>query len=122
MAMPRKGSRSILVGDKLYRFRISGDNGLGIANLKVAIEAIAGGNFTTLVVDTSVLTPVDLWLVINTDGHAKARTTKIVYIKTSVIRVYIRQALDTGWNPTEKGKPFVLIADPDLVFRATKDI
>ncbi|MBC7807346.1 MAG: hypothetical protein H7145_14500 [Akkermansiaceae bacterium] len=112
MAMPKKGSRSIAVDEMPYRFRISGDNGRGIANLKVAVEAVADGNLTTLVVDTSVLTPIDIWLYINNpEEKKKALETRTVYITTAVVEAYIRQALAKGWKPTEKGKPFALVAD-----------
>ncbi len=106
--MPKKGSRSIVVDDVPYRFKIGGCGGY----LQVAVKAVAEGNLTTLLVNTSVRPPVDIWLLINEpEEFAEALAKRPVYVTTAAVEAYIRQALTEGWNPTTKGKPFLFVAD-----------
>ena len=95
MAMPKKGSRSIVINEVSYRWRTN-KSGL---NLLVSVEAVADGGANTLSVDTSVPLP---------NG---CPCCSGVLMTPAAVEAYIRQALAEGWNPTTKGKPFLFVAD-----------
>lgn len=111
MAMPKKGSRNIVVDGAACRWRIRGrpsySQEMGWSNLSVAIEPATedGTDVTRLVVDTSAPRP---------DADAVG-TDEIVSVTPAVVEAYIRLALKQGWNPVAKGKPFVLVADEGMV-------
>ena len=106
MAMPKKGSRSIVVDEVPYRWRLGGGSQAvrhGESNLSVSVEPVAdNGNITLLFVDTSVA-----WDECEMTGLNRHKSS----ITPAVIEAYIRLAFKQGWKPTEKGKPFLLVAD-----------
>jgi hypothetical protein len=106
MAMPKKGSRTIVVDGATYRWRIRGRITVaqteGEGNLMVAVEEVADTGVSTLLVDTSV--PRE-WFSFS--GYQTP-------ITPAAVQTYIRLALQQGWKPTQKGKPFVLVADEEI--------
>lgn len=109
MAMPKKGSRSIVVDEVPYRWRLRGEREY---NMTVAIEPITDGAMSSLVVDTSVMAPADSPL---DDKAGNWFGSYIVSVTPAVVEAYIRLAMKQGWKPTEKGNAFVLVADAAMV-------
>ena len=108
MAMPKKGSRSIVVDAVAYRWGIRGRetraHTQGETNLIIAVEPITEGKgvYCPLIVDTSTPRPV-----------LEAGDVP-VFVTPAVVEAYIRLALKSGWKPTETGKPFMLVADEGM--------
>jgi hypothetical protein len=99
MALPRKGSRGIIVGGTVYRWHIRGTptyaQGLCWCPLSYAVEqADAAG--TTLVVQTRHPHPSN-WI-----GQPA------VAVRPADVADSIRTALAHGWVPDQPGPPFVL--------------
>jgi hypothetical protein len=117
MAMPRRGSRNIVVDGVAYRWRFGGQGLVGKrGNLLVMVEAVDNKETQTLCLDTSALAFDGMWPTMS--GEAERQMTEIVAIVTRTdIENYIRFALKAGWRPTEKGKPFVLAADATIATR-----
>lgn len=109
MAMPKKGSRNIIVENVPYRWRFGGGRQavrLGASNLSVSIEPVSdNGNITLLFVDTSVA-----WDECELTGLNRHKAS----ITPGVVATYIRLGLKQGWNPKNKGMPFILIADESI--------
>ncbi len=95
MSMPRRGSRPITVDSTMYRWRIrrkeTDSQRLQESNLTVSIEPVADKSITTLIVDTAEL-------------------RGLASITPGLVEGYVRLALDQGWRPLQKGKPFILVA------------
>lgn len=105
MTIPRKGSRRIVVDGIEYRWRIRQKPTYSQAafghTLNVAVEICENSN-CTLVVDLSQAHPCN-WI-----GDPSTPVTP------SEVSDLIRNALDVGWKPTEKGSAFK-ISFEDLV-------
>ncbi|MBC8139339.1 MAG: hypothetical protein H8F28_25975 [Fibrella sp.] len=108
MAMPKKGSRSIVVDDVLYRWRTRGEREY---NMTVAVEPVTDGGMSSLIVDTSVMAPTNSP---PDDKDGKWFGAYTISVTPAVVEAYIRQAMNKGWKPTEKGKPFILVADKSM--------
>lgn len=110
MAMMKKGSRAMVVDGVAYRWGIrrseTAAQAAGDTNLTVVVEPIVEGKgvYCPLIVDTSTPRP---------EPGAPA------FVTPAVVEAYIRLALKNGWKPTEKGKPFVLVADEAMVIGRT---
>jgi len=98
MAIPKKGSRKIVVGGEEYRWLIrrkatysQSDYGSGFIN--VAIEH-AKSEGTVLVVYTDRPHPKD-WA-----------TAEVDPVRPSDIEKWISESIQLGWSPKEKGAQF----------------
>ena len=95
MAIPKKGTRTIIVDEENYRWLIRrkatyGQTDYGIGRIHVAIEH-ADNPGTTLFVYTDREHPKD-W-----------NTKKVIPVMPSDISNWIKQALELKWEPQEKG-------------------
>ncbi|SHE58004.1 hypothetical protein [Streptoalloteichus hindustanus] len=99
MALPRKGSRRIVVDGVVYRRRLRGrptyDQGSGMSPCTYAVEDGERPG-TTLVVTTNQVHPSN-WV----GGVA-------VPVRPADVADSIRAALARGWTPTKHGSPFLL--------------
>ena len=95
MAIPKKGSRKIIVNDISYRWLIRrkatyGQVDYGIGMLHVAIELFEKAE-SVLVIITDKPHPHDI------------KTNDIVSITPKEVSNWIQEALDLGWKPLQKG-------------------
>jgi hypothetical protein len=102
MAIPRRGSRQIAVDGQRFRWSIRpkpthGQADYASATMTFAVEA-ADHEGRVLHVELARRRP-DNWL----SWYAKEG---IVPVTPSEVAAFIRQALDSGWNPAEPGPPF----------------
>ncbi|MFI8404322.1 hypothetical protein ACIGG5_29270 [Streptomyces sp. NPDC085463] len=99
MALGRKGTRRIVVGDTTYRWRLrrrpTYSQGLGWSPCTYAVEH-ADRSGTTLVVTTDQVHPGN-WL--EASGGS---------VLPSDVAEAITSALRQGWMPTRSGSPFQL--------------
>lgn len=107
MAIPKKGSRKIVVKDIEYRWLIRrkatyAQTAYGIGKLSVAIE-LAEAPGTTLLIYTDRNHPKDF------------HTQKVIPIIPSDIANWILQALELGWKPFRKGKQFQTLIENGLM-------
>lgn len=97
MAIPKKGSRKIIVDDIEYRWRIrwkpSYGQGIGESNLTAAIELYENPQ-SPLIITFPWLRP-DSWV-----GKTKESVTP------KDIETCVKNALSQGWKPNVKGKIF----------------
>lgn len=106
MAMPKKGSRSIVVDDTPYRWRLRSENDCR-KSMIIAVEPVTeSGDVSVLTVDTSAPSPSPV---------GGSPYNEEVSVTPAVVEAYIRLALTKGWKPGERGKPFVLVADAAMV-------
>lgn len=104
MAIPKKGTRAITVGEDQYRWLIRrkatyGQSVYGIGRIRVAIQH-AETPGTTLSIITDRKHPHDI------------KTKSVIPVTPSDISNWIKQALELNWKPSQKGIPFsVLIED-----------
>lgn len=96
MAIPKKGSRAIVVDGHEYRWlirktRIDPLYSIGERLIHVAVESIVPDT-QTLVINTNRLTPT-----VDYPGDS---------VTPSDIHLWIRMALNHGWDPTRPGKQF----------------
>jgi hypothetical protein len=99
MAMPKKGSRSIIIDGVPYRWQVRGRvyNKDGV----VCIEPVTDdGNICKLLVDTSAPFP-----------NGCPCCEQYPAITPSTVEQYVRVALQLGWQPIRKDKPFVYVAE-----------
>ncbi|MBV7270619.1 hypothetical protein [Winogradskyella luteola] len=98
MAIPKKGTRKIVVNKLNFRWLIrkkatytQSDYGIGKLHVAIELEENPGTS-----------------LFIYTDrNHPKDIGTEIVNpVKPSDIAKWIQQALELGWNPSKSGTPF----------------
>ncbi len=101
MAIPKKGSRSIVVDEVPYRWRATKT---GKTNLFVSVQPVTEGESSLLSVNTSVSVP----------NGCMCPGCGDIYVTPAVVEAYIRRALEQGWEPNKKGTPFVLVADPAM--------
>lgn len=105
MALPKKGSRRIVVDGDTYRWRVrpkpSYSQGAGWTPLTFAVEDAAAPG-TTLVVRTDRAHPEN-WFGLRTTA-----------IRPADVAQAIRTARLRGWSPQSNGSPFILelAADP----------
>ncbi|MFI9201233.1 hypothetical protein [Streptomyces sp. NPDC053048] len=99
MALPKKGSRRIVVDGVPYRWRVRGrptyDQGMGWSPLTYAVEK-AESPGTMLVVRTSQTHPSN-WL--------DRQTTSVL---PSHVATAIQNARTQGWIPEAPGSPYIL--------------
>ncbi|MGK5548079.1 hypothetical protein ACSNOH_25615 [Streptomyces sp. URMC 127] len=99
MALPRKGSRRIVVDGTAYRWRLRGrptyGQGTGWSPMTYAVEHFADPG-TTLLVDTGIPHPG------NWTGAPSAP------VLPPAVAEAVRTAVAAGWNPTAPGAPFRL--------------
>jgi hypothetical protein len=100
MAIPRKGSRTVRVGDAVYRWRIRKTptyiQGAFESSMTLAVELCTEGASSVLVVNLKVSRP-DNWIA----PHQTA-------VKPAMVTDMIGKALAAGWKPASPGKPFEL--------------
>jgi hypothetical protein len=100
MAIPKKGSRLIVVEDTTYRWRVrhkpTYHQGLAWSNLILAVES-AESKGSVLVVELSQAHP-SKWV-----GEPPVPVLPID------VELCIRKALSAGWRPSEEGKAFQLL-------------
>lgn len=98
MSLPRKGSRTVTVGDHRYRWHVrrspTDRQATAAAPMCVAIERIADEPGTVLLVDLRVSRP-DNW----TSPHQTA-------LKPATVRAIIAAALGAGWQPERPGAAY----------------
>ena len=99
MAIPKKGSRIIRIGNDDYAWYIRRKPSYGqatneLSGLSVAIELQAPDAACVLVADLGVSRP-DSWLTLHQ-----------VSVTPAIIRNIIEKALAAGWEPGKKGIPF----------------
>ena len=103
MAIPKKGTRKIIVQGITYRWLIRRkatymQSDYGVGRLHVAIEH-AENPGTTL-------------LIVTDRGHPRDWGTKeIVPVTPQDISNWIIEALELNWQPEEKGSPFSVIIE-----------
>jgi hypothetical protein len=95
MALPRKGSRKIVVGGTTYRWTIrrkatEAQKEEADAHATVAVERVEGGA-SKLVIWTSHAHPQNYFVI-----NRKA-------VKPSDVRSWIEKSIDLGWNPSGRG-------------------
>ena len=99
MAIPKKGTRRIVVDATAYRWRVRSRptycQGNAWGNLSFAVELEDAGQ-TTLVVEVDASRP-DNWV-----GAPSA------VITPAIVERAIRNALQRGWRPHERGSPHPL--------------
>jgi len=100
MAIPKKGSRKIVVKDKDYRWLIRrkatyGQVDYGCGYLHVAIE-LSKNPKNTLVIFTDRRHPQD------------GLVSEVIPVTPSDIQRWIQDALELGWNPALNGSPFIV--------------
>lgn len=99
MAIPKKGSRAIVVEGESYRWTVrrrpSYIQAISQGPLSFAVELETSGQ-TTLVVTVNVSRP-DNWV----GSPSKA-------ITPATVEGAIRKALQQGWQPSENGSPYAL--------------
>lgn len=99
MAIPRKGSKRIIVEDISYRWTVRSrptySQGLIWSELTFAIQLEDIGK-TTLVIQTSAYR-LDNWF------HRQG-----IVVTPSIVRQCILEALEKGWTPQKNGSPFLL--------------
>jgi hypothetical protein len=98
MAIPKKGSRKIVVDGVEYRWYIRRNNKED-GMLSVAIETASNESASILYVTFPVLRPDSLTAGLR--GDPKSSVTP------NDIATYIRDALVAGWQPLQSGSPFV---------------
>ena len=100
MAIPRKGSRMVRVGNAVYRWRIRKRptyiQGAFESSMSLAVELCTEGAASVLVVNLGVSRP--------DNGIGPHQTA----VKPAMVRDMIGRALAEGWNPAGAGKPFEL--------------
>lgn len=97
MAMPKKGSRKIVVDNVTYRWKFGG--------AWILIEAVRDSGPTRILdVDTSVRDR-DYWL---TGEEQKT------IILPGAVEQYIRIGLDKGWNPHQAGPPLSIVVAKEV--------
>jgi hypothetical protein len=100
MAIPKKGSRTVRVGDDDYRWRIrkrpTYSQGAFESPMSLAVELCTQEAASVLVVNLRVSRP-DNWI----GPHQTA-------VKPAMVRDMIGKALAAGWHPAGAGKPFEL--------------
>lgn len=99
MAMPKKGSRNIIVDGVAYRWKARGtfydSNGI------VCIEPVThDGNICKLLLNTSAPFP-------NGCPYCEQHPA----VTPSTVEQYVRFALQRGWQPFHKDKPFVHVVE-----------
>ena len=103
MTLPRKDSRPITVGGVGYRWLVRGrptyDQGLGCSPLRVAVEH-ARQPGAVLVVSLPSAHPSN-W--VGAPGVA---------VRPGMVACAITRALAEGWQPTQPGKPMMVVTDP----------
>ena len=100
MAIPKKGSRKIVVDDEAYRWLVRrkatyGQIDYGSGTLHLAVEHCDEPK-CVLVIETNYPHPKD-W-----------NTTEVTPIVPSKVAEWIRQALASGWKPQKVGSQFFL--------------
>lgn len=85
MGLAKKGSKTITVGSRQYRWRVSPSSGF----LDVVVED-AGGAGSRISVCTD---------------YRDIDSESTVQITPSTVREFIEQALHQGWDPAAPGKP-----------------
>jgi hypothetical protein len=99
MAIPKKGSRVIVVEGESYRWAVrrrpTYSQAIAQSPLSFAVELGTSGQ-TTLVVTVNASRP-DNWV---------GSPSKV--ITPAVVESAIRKALQQGWQPSEKGSPYAL--------------
>ncbi|GAA0575421.1 hypothetical protein GCM10009546_42510 [Actinomadura livida] len=100
MTLAKKGSRHIVLDGSTYRWKVRGrptySQGLGESPLTFVVEA-ADTKGALLVVSLPCAHPSN-WLLLLPTGAVLPRT----------VSKAIRQALASGWTPTEPGPAFTL--------------
>ena len=98
MAIPKKGTRKIVVNELNFRWLIrrkatytQSDYGTGKLHVAIELEENPG---TSLFICTDRKHPKDIG------------TEVLNPVKPSDISNWIKQALDLGWNPSKNGNPF----------------
>lgn len=96
MAFPKKKSRTILIDNIKYQWLVGPNDGY---NIFVAQKAGVHGRIIEVYFDTTINS---YWVEFPNIDHS---SLKIITPRDS--ETIIRQALQLGWNPEEKGKPLV---------------
>ncbi len=103
MAIPKKGSRLIVVDGVQYRWRVRGRPTYGQeifgAAWYLAIESVESKG-QVMVVDLPQVHPDSLMIT--------AAKDKIVPVLPSDVEKYIRMGLQAGWRPDQPGKQFLM--------------
>jgi len=107
MAIPKTGSRRIVVDGLAYRWTVRHRptycQGMAWSPLSFAVELESSGNSTLLV--SCELSRPDNWV-----------DSPSVVVTPSVIESAIRLALSQGWHPEEKGSPHSLALPKEIEF------
>ena len=98
MAIPKKGSRTIVVEDREYRWvirkhQIRACESVGERMIHVAVESDVPNSQT---------------LVINSNRCSSTLDCRGEPVTPSDVRVWIRMAISNGWAPTRPGKQYYL--------------
>lgn len=102
MAIPKKGTRKIVVDGVAYRWYIR-RNGDYHGALTVAVELAANDSASILVVDFHTPRPGSFTALFY--GYPK------ISITPKDVVTHIRAALAAGWNPLQPGSPFIYLPD-----------
>ena len=110
MALPKKKSRIILIDNVKYRWLVGPNDGY---NVFVAQKEGIKGRIIEVYFETDINA---LWLEFPNIDHLNLKI-----IKPKESEAIIRQALQLGWNPEEKGNPIVYdLIDSKLSKRVRK--
>jgi hypothetical protein len=97
MSLPKKGSRTLEVGERTYRWYVrkkpTDAQGMAQGSMTVGIELESDGPTRVLVADLRVTRP---------DNGIRPHQTAL---KPYVIRAIVAQALGEGWQPVGSGPP-----------------
>lgn len=93
MAMPKKGSRSLVVGDMTFRYRIRGTSGKEVS---LAVEASEDPG-AVLSVKVAFRDP---WLHLQEGGPSDQP------LRPDAVRKVVEKALELGWDPARPGPAF----------------
>jgi hypothetical protein len=107
MAIPKKGSRKIVVNDITYSWLIRrkatyGQVDYGYGKLHVAIELFDKPE-SVLVIITDNPHPHDI------------KTTEIISVTPQYVEKWIQEALDLGWKPFQNGPQFHVIIEDGIM-------
>lgn len=112
MALNRKNSRRIVVGEEAYRYKVSATSPDENRNyrLNVTLQREAGGSR----LEVRGLVTRDFWLDISQPGEKRSEDYPAVMPQH--IQTIIELAIKAGWQPQTTGPSFVLKLNNEVLF------